>query len=569
MSDYGVFEASSTDGFDEENQQRQAQRDLGRAIEAAREGFGSFLGMASDKDDYQDRLALVMNDLMQKVADAGVMPVPGVMRKVKAALRPEFRVASPQVENLEVSGYEVTLVAHDDGEWEFVVSGPNFQQAGVGLSREDVMSQIEDSIRIHGSRKQADAISGWENGAGGASSYQGTGFQLWVATDNYDDGTENWQQGEWSVYDETFSEVASGQESSVTSAVWAAIVAAEEEGFDTSSVPTSGINGSRRKAFNEELESQFVEWCNDNGFSEEDPGVVSEFTKATSISESDADYLRNFYGSRKKAGPGDGNGMKSEEELSHLFDDGEPDDNFKGEGDDNFSGEHKNNFQSSRRKHADAKADAISFISYLRQGGYRMPKDAGYPGGGGQLDDELYDYTNGDEGRIADIVQFLQDNWDFYAYGASRKQAEVNYQDLAYKFYEWLGALGFSGEELGSDDFDWEQIDELIPEFASDQGVSEEDVSEATAEYAPGGPGFFAKRKQADAIDGGWEDDLHGIGYAKCTPLPGGGFSLYMWSDSMQGEAETTTSTPEEARDIWNEWRRSDIGAPDYSNADF
>lgn len=94
MSDYGVFEASSTDGHEEEQRQRQATRDLGRAIEAAREGFGDFLSGASDKQDYSDRLALVMNDLMQKVADSGVMPVPGVMRKVKAALRPEFRQAA-------------------------------------------------------------------------------------------------------------------------------------------------------------------------------------------------------------------------------------------------------------------------------------------------------------------------------------------------------------------------------------------------------------------------------------------------------------------------------------------
>ena len=94
MSNYGVFEASSTDGHEEEQRQRQATRDLGRAIEAAREGFGDFLGAATDKDDYKDRLALVMNDLMQKVADSGVMPVPGVMRKVKAALRPEFRQAA-------------------------------------------------------------------------------------------------------------------------------------------------------------------------------------------------------------------------------------------------------------------------------------------------------------------------------------------------------------------------------------------------------------------------------------------------------------------------------------------
>ena len=104
MSDYGVFEASSTDGHEEEQQQRQAQRDLGRAIEAAREAFGEFLAGATDKQDYKDRLALVMNDLMQKVADSGVMPVPGVMRKVKAALRPSS--ALPLIRTIEsLTGY--------------------------------------------------------------------------------------------------------------------------------------------------------------------------------------------------------------------------------------------------------------------------------------------------------------------------------------------------------------------------------------------------------------------------------------------------------------------------------
>ena len=100
MSNYGVFEASSTDGHEEEQRQRQAKRNLGTAIEAAREGFGDFLGSSTDKQDYNDRLALVMNDLMQKVADSGVMPVPGVMRKVKAALRPEFRVADDHEKEL-------------------------------------------------------------------------------------------------------------------------------------------------------------------------------------------------------------------------------------------------------------------------------------------------------------------------------------------------------------------------------------------------------------------------------------------------------------------------------------
>ena len=106
------------------------------------------------------------------------------------------------------------------------------------------------SRRKQASRKTAAPLDGWDMSFNNASAtFQERDFQLWVATDDYDDGTENWQMGEWSVYDSTFSEVASGHENSVNSAVWAAIIAAEEEGFDTGSVPASGnTNASRNGA---------------------------------------------------------------------------------------------------------------------------------------------------------------------------------------------------------------------------------------------------------------------------------------------------------------------------------
>ena len=96
-------------------------------------------------------------------------------------------------------------------------------------------------------RKTAAPLDGWDMSFNDASAtFQERDFQLWVATDDYDDGTENWQLGEWSVYDSTFSEVASGHENSANSAAWAAIIAAEEQGFDTGSVPASGNTNASR-----------------------------------------------------------------------------------------------------------------------------------------------------------------------------------------------------------------------------------------------------------------------------------------------------------------------------------
>ena len=153
MSDYGVFEASSTDGHEEEQHQRQAQRDLGRAIEAAREAFGDFLGAATDKQDYKDRLALVMNDLMQSVADSGVMPVPGVMRKVKAALRPEFRTASRKT---AAPGFDPNISDED------LLAGLQIAEAlnhdGSNQAKVDELRAEARSRGILSSRKQAETF---------------------------------------------------------------------------------------------------------------------------------------------------------------------------------------------------------------------------------------------------------------------------------------------------------------------------------------------------------------------------------------------------------------------------
>lgn len=80
----------------------------------------------------------------------------------------------------------------------------------------------------------------------------------------------------------------------------------------------------------------------------------------------------------------------------------------------------------------------------------------------------------------------------------SRRKQAINYENLAYEFYRWLGdEAGFTGEQLADDMFEWEEVDRLVPQFAREMGVTVEDVSEATAEFAPGGPGFFAKRESS------------------------------------------------------------------------
>ena len=86
------------------------------------------------------------------------------------------------------------------------------------------------------------------------------------------------------------------------------------------------------------------------------------------------------------------------------------------------------------------------------------------------------------------------------------------------------------------------------------ESSGDEDIDNPDSEN----PGRFSRRKTALDIDGSWEEELLGIGYASCTPKAGGGFELYMWSDSKQSEALDVVGTSEEARRIWKEWRGSD-----------
>ena len=346
MSDYGVFEASSTDGYEEDQRQRQATRDLGRAIEAAREGFGGFLGAATDKDDYKDRLALVMNDLMQKVADSGVMPVPGVMRKVKAALRPEFKTANRRQEL-----YDALSPAYSYEEL-------------VNLTDEELEEKASDTGYI-ASRKQADVH--WYDQNGRQEAHFAGGEHITIFPD-----------GKWEVSTGAFLD--SGQAPSVEQAKAESLEALSLLAF-----------GSRKSA----------------GVYED----MLDFTGGHSGHVSFQDY-KEFRENFLKD-------PLSEDEIAEL--------------------KSKGVETTASRKTADdyVKGDALNFINHLQNGGYRMPKDAGYPGEGGQMDDELYDYTNGDQNRISELVRFLQENWDYYAYGASRTAGAGDWEQVYDGAGEW------------------------------------------------------------------------------------------------------------------------------------
>lgn len=88
---YGTFESVETDGYDQQQRQAAVAQDLAVAMERVARQFGPYLNQASDKDDFNDRVAFVKPEMMKVVQAAGVMPVTGVMRKVVGAQRSAWR----------------------------------------------------------------------------------------------------------------------------------------------------------------------------------------------------------------------------------------------------------------------------------------------------------------------------------------------------------------------------------------------------------------------------------------------------------------------------------------------
>ena len=59
-----------------------------------------------------------------------------------------------------------------------------------------------------------------------------------------------------------------------------------------------------------------------------------------------------------------------------------------------------------------------AFLEFLKSQGFTMPKDAGIPGMGGEMDDMLYEFFGGNAERISDVSAYLLEDWDNFAYGS-------------------------------------------------------------------------------------------------------------------------------------------------------
>ena len=621
MSDYGVFEASSTDGHEEEQQQRQAQRDLGRAIEAAREGFGGFLGAATDKDDYKDRLALVMNDLMQKVADSGVMPVPGVMRKVKAALRPEFRKQAapgfdPNIsdENL-LAGLQIAEVLNHDGSnqakvdelraevdargltplktsrktalkwrdtdfnswvkvdrgawsieveevggdfWVYFNGGPadgHMEQLSAS-SMEEAKAEAESIASSNGitaSRKQANSSAegfllhlkdqgftmpkdAGRPGEGGEMDdelydyFGGDQSKISEVSQFLNDNWSTYAYGKrkqaYSVGDEVSLDKGykgffyeepgilgigvEGPDGSHYAALSDALsnVTFEELIADANTLINDDKNASRKQALSDSDYISIAQSIVVSGLGLPRARGLKMADGRYSVAAGDKDlYIKptgrggGYDWTVEPAGGGqplrEGWGMTSAEIIEDL----------------------RGSSLAYRKQAEDyVKGDALNFINHLQNGGYRMPKDAGYPGEGGQMDDELYDYTNGDQNRISALTRFLQENWDYYAYGASRKQAfseqlGVHLTDVFESVEAGGGWRPITGERLdwmkgdlefygGSGFFnDWslgEDGEQEVLSFDTSDDAVVIDAAWAAIDYAAG---ILGSRKQASDVN--------------------------------------------------------------------
>ena len=119
---------------------------------------------------------------------------------------------------------------------------------------------------------------------------------------------------------------------------------------------------------------------------------------------------------------------------------------------------------------------------------------------------------------------------------------------------EFYGGSGFFRDWSLEVDGDEEEVE--VFSFSTTEDLAVIDAAWDAVDYA--NESRTSSRKVALEVDGSWEEELPGIGYASCTPKAGGGFELYMWSDSKQSEALDVVGTSEEARRIWKEWRGSD-----------
>ena len=685
MSDYGVFEASSTDGYEEDQRQRQATRDLGRAIQAAREGFGDFLGAATDKQDYKDRLALVMNDLMQKVADSGVMPVPGVMRKVKAALRPEFRTAAglDEFENMLRANWgasfneflnefdeESQRDAREEFKNTFGVTDAELNGflPSIGASRKqartedeirkarddldkkltdaldeggrgdevkelrqklrDIDDELSDSMR-ESSRKQASVedLRSYVESKGVTTSDKDNGFTFPTA-----DGAKghiyenragdivvqtliggsgggvqsNYSQDETELVKEWIDRTASRKQAAKCpkcDGMGRETYEKENGSLSTQTCTECGGTGkvASRKQAGLSVGDEVYWYGGGDDVDTSASGVIVELpavdpdgrvhSDMAAVEWSDEGYeiveinnLLNAEYYNIGQGYSKALGSRKQADVNWYDQNGRQEAHFAG-------GEHITVFPDGKwevstgafldsgqapsveqakaeslealsllafgsRKQADdyVRGDALNFINHLQNGGYRMPKDAGYPGEGGQMDDEIYDYTNGDQTRMAELIRFLQENWDYYAYGASRKQAsDVNTEDRdVLQFFYQFENEGLDVSASGDEQWEWlkSNIDYDTLQDAIDQAheYGEMSASQANSMAYDLQQNFFGSRKQA--YDASSIPAKHSV-----------------WIDEFQGEPGYELT----AEGIWEDfkgWAQSRGESPGWDNFD-
>lgn len=90
MGGFDAINVLAADGTQEKIASQKSAAKLREAIYDVKQQYGEFLNQAQDMQGFKDRLAMVKNDMM-KTVDAHLMPVSGVMNKVTASLRDDFK----------------------------------------------------------------------------------------------------------------------------------------------------------------------------------------------------------------------------------------------------------------------------------------------------------------------------------------------------------------------------------------------------------------------------------------------------------------------------------------------
>lgn len=166
MSGYGAFEEASTDGFEQQERQREASKQLAVAMERVGQRFGPFLNEASDRQDFNDRVALIKPQMMKVVEATGVMPVAGVMRKVVGRQKTVWQHAASRKTAHSVG--DTVYVDDGDGGKEGPATIKSidevFDQATIELYNQDQTVQLRD-LRTAQRKTAGDLDGGDYNGS--------------------------------------------------------------------------------------------------------------------------------------------------------------------------------------------------------------------------------------------------------------------------------------------------------------------------------------------------------------------------------------------------------------------